>query len=171
MLSIGEQLAVVYCLVDDGLKSEKNGGNRRKSNHNPKCTDAEIIAVALRQSYFGTATLRRTYLLVKANDEQAFPHLPGYQQWLARWHQVSFQRGAITESLPLNIKDTEEIYLIDSFPINVCQPIRHGRVNLLRDQGAAFGKGTRRLVFRIQTACFSHAHGAKCRSGVALPTS
>ena len=86
MLSRGRsaQLAVVYCPVDDGSKSEKNGGNWRKSNHNPKCTDAEIIAVALRQSYFGTATLKRTYLLVKANDSGAFPHLPSYQQWLAR---------------------------------------------------------------------------------------
>jgi hypothetical protein len=50
MLSIREQLAVVYCLVDDGLKSEKNSGHWRKSNHNPKCTDAEIIALALMQS-------------------------------------------------------------------------------------------------------------------------
>ena len=51
MRSIKEQLAVVYCLVDDGLKSEKNGGDWRKSNHKPKCTDAEIIAVAMMQSY------------------------------------------------------------------------------------------------------------------------
>jgi len=64
MRSIKEQLVLVYCLADDGLKSEKNGGNWRKSNHNPKCTDAEIIAVAMMQSYFGTATLKRTYLLV-----------------------------------------------------------------------------------------------------------
>jgi len=165
MLSIREQLAVVYCPVDDGLKSEKNGGNWRKSNHNPKCTDAEIMAVALMQSYFGTATLKRTYLLVKANDPKAFPHLPSYQQWLARWHQVSFQRGAIVESIPLNIKDTEEIYLIDSFPINLCQPIRHGRVNLLRDSGSGFRERNQRLVLRIQTTCFSHAHGANPRSG------
>ncbi len=69
MLSLSEQLTVVYCPVDDGLKSEKNGGRWRKSNHNPKCTDAEIIAVAMErfgQSYFGCATLKRTYLLVKA---------------------------------------------------------------------------------------------------------
>ncbi len=143
MLSISEQLILVYCLVDDGLKSEKNEGKWRKSNHNPKCTDAEIIAVALMQSYFGCSTLKRTYLLVKANDPKAFPHLPSYQQWLARWHRLSFQMGVILENIPLNIKDTEEIYLIDSFPINLCQPIRHGRVNLLRDQGASFGKGTK----------------------------
>ena len=59
MLSIGEQLAVVYCLVDNSLKSEKNAGNWRKSNHNPRCTDSEIIAVAMMQSYFGTATLKQ----------------------------------------------------------------------------------------------------------------
>ncbi len=57
MKSIKEQLVLVYCLADDGLKSEKNGGKWRKSNHHPKCTDAEIMAVAMMQSYFGTATL------------------------------------------------------------------------------------------------------------------
>ncbi len=61
MRSISEQLILVYCLADDGLKSEKNGGNWRKSNNKPKCTDAEIIAVAMMQSYFATATLKRTY--------------------------------------------------------------------------------------------------------------
>ena len=52
MLSIREQLTVVYCLVDDSLKSGKNGGNWRKSNHNPKCTDAEIMAVAMMPQLF-----------------------------------------------------------------------------------------------------------------------
>ena len=140
MLSISEQLILVYCLADDGIKSEKDGGNWRKSNHRPKCTDAEIIAVAMMQSYFGCATLKRTYLLVKANEPQAFPNLPSYKQWLARWHQLGFQMGAILENVPLNIKDTDAIYLIDSYPINMCQPIRYGRVNLLRDEGAYFGK-------------------------------
>ena len=93
MLSISEQLIVVYCLVDDGLKSNYNGGHWRKSNHNPKCTDAEIIAVAMMQSYFGCATLKRTYLLVKANDPKAFPHLPSYQQWLARVASAEFSNG------------------------------------------------------------------------------
>ena len=170
MLSISQQLAVVYCLVDDGLKNEKNGGHWRKSNHRPKCTDAEIIAVALMQSYFGTATLKRTYLLVKANDAKAFPHLPGYKQWLARWHRLSFQMGAILESVPLNIKDLDEIYLIDSFPINLCQPIRHGRVNLLRDEGASFGKGTKGWFFGFKLHVLSTRTG-QIVGAVLLPTS
>ena len=72
--------------------------------------------------------------------------------------------GAILESIPLKIKDLDEIYVIDSFPIPMCQAIRHGRVKLLRDEGAYFGKGTRRVVFRLQTACFVNADGANRRS-------
>ena len=166
MRSIKEQLTLVYCLADDGLKSEKNGGKWRRSNHNPKCTDAEIIAVAMMQSYFGCATLKRTYLLVKANDEQAFPDLPSYQQWLARWHQLSFQMGAILESIPLNITDSEEIYLIDSFPIPMCQAIRHGRVNLLRHGRSVFWERNKRVVFRVQTARFSNTDRANCGSSI-----
>jgi len=170
MRSIKEQLILVYCLADDGLKSEKNGGNWRKSNNQPKCTDAEIIAVAMMQSYFGCATLKRTFLLVKANDPQAFPHLPGYKQWLARWHHLSFQMGAILESIPLAITDLDEIYLIDSFPIPMCQEIRHGRVNLLRDAGAYFGKGTKGWFFGFKLHVLSTRTG-QIVGAVLLPTS
>ncbi len=72
--------------------------------------------------------------------------------------------GAILKSIPLKIKDLDEIYVIDSFPIPMCQAIRHWRVKLLRDEGAYFGKGTRRVVFRLQTACFVNADGANRRS-------
>jgi hypothetical protein len=170
MKSIKEQLVLVYCLADDSLKSEKNGGKWRKSNHHPKCTDAEIIAVAMMQSYFGTATLKRTYLLVKANDPKAFPDLPSYKQWLARWHRLSFQMGAILESIPLKLKDLDEIYLIDSFPIPMCQTIRHGRVNLLRDDGAYFGKSTKGWFFGFKLHVLSTRTG-QIVGAVLLPTS
>lgn len=170
MLSISEQLILVYCLADDGIKSEKNGGNWRKSNNQPKCTDAEIIAVAMMQSYFGCATLKRTYLLVKANEPKAFPHLPSYKQWLARWHKLSFQMGAILENVPLNITDLDDIYLIDSFPIPMCQEIRHGRVNLLRDDGAYFGKGTKGWFFGFKLHVLSTRTG-QIVGATLLPTS
>jgi hypothetical protein len=140
------------------------------SNHNPKCTDAEIIAVAMMQSYFGCATLKRTFLLVKANDPQAFPNLPSYKQWLARWHRLSFQMGAILESVPLAITDLDEIYLIDSFPIPMCQEIRHGRVNLLRDAGAYFGKGSKGWFFGFKLHVLSTRRG-QIVGAVLLPTS
>ncbi len=166
MRSIGRsaQLVLVYCLADDGLKSERNGGNWRKSNHNPKCTDAEIMAVAMMQSYFGTATLKRTYLLIKANDAQAFPHLPSYKQWLARLHNLSFQMGAILENVPLNIEESDEIYLIDSFPINMCQPIRHRKRQFIERSRSLFRERNERLVFWFQIARFINTNGANSGS-------
>jgi hypothetical protein len=170
MKSIKEQLVLVYCLADDCLKSQANGGNWRKSNNKPKCTDAEIIALAMMQSYFGTATLKRTYLLVKANDRQAFPALPSYKQWIARLHQLSRQIGVILESIPLNIKDEDEIFLIDSYPIKLCEAIRHGRVNLLRDDGAYFGKGTTGWFFGFKLHVVSTRSG-QILGAIFLPTS
>ncbi len=140
------------------------------SNNQPKCADAEIIAVAMMQGYFGCATLKRAYLLVKANDSRAFPHLPGYKQWLNRLHRLSFQMGAILENVPLHLEDLEEIYLIDSFPITMCQPIRHGRVNLLRDEGAYFGKGTKGWFFGFKLHILATRSG-QIVGAVLLPTS
>ena len=170
MKSIKEQLVIVYCLVDDCLKSQEDGGNWRKSNNQPKCTDAEIIALAMMQSYFGTATLKRTYLLIKANDPKAFPCLPSYKQWLARLHHLSHQIGIILDSIPLNITDLDEIFLIDSYPIKMCEPIRHGRVNLLRDEGAYFGKGTTGWFFGFKLHVLTTRTG-QILGAVFLPTS
>lgn len=169
MKSIKEQLVLVYCLADDCLKSQQDKGDWRKSNNKPKCTDAEIIAVAMMQSYFGTATLKRTFLLIKANDPKAFPNLPGYKQWLARLHRLSDQISIIAESIPLSITDLDETFLIDSFPVPMCQPIRHGRVNLLRDQGAYFGKGTKGWFFGFKLHALTTRTG-QIIGAIFLPT-
>lgn len=170
MKSIKYQLVRVYCLVDDYLRMQENIGDWRRSNNKPKCTDAEIITVALMQGYFGCATLKRAYLLVRANDESAFPRLPSYKQWLNRLHQLTAQVGFLLESVSFSLEDEDEIFLIDSFPIKMCQAIRHARVNLLRDAGASFGKGTTGWFFGFKL------HVLTTRTGqivgvVLLPTS
>jgi hypothetical protein len=143
MLSIKEQLVLLYSTIDDLLKMQTRGGQWRASNHKPRFTDAEVLTIALMQSYFRTDTLKRAYLLVKANDPSAFRELPSYKQWLNRLHRLAEQTGELIFSVPLKIEDlVEEIYLIDSYPVKLCEAIRHGRVNLLRDQGAYFGKSS-----------------------------
>lgn len=143
MLSIKEQLTLLYSTVDDLLKMQAGQGEWRVSNNKPRFTDSEVLTIALMQSYFRTDTLKRTFLLVKANDPTAFRELPSYKQWLNRLHRLASQTGEMIFSVPLKIEDfAEEIYLIDSYPIRLCASVRHGRVNLLRDQGAYFGKSS-----------------------------
>lgn len=143
MLSIKTQLVLLYSTIDDLLKRQVHGGEWRRSNHKPRFTDAEVLTVALMQSYFRTDTLRRTYLLVKANDPGAFRAMPSYKQWLNRLHRLAGQTGRMIFAVPLKVEDFEqEVYLTDSYPVRMCESVRHGRVNLLRDQGASFGKSS-----------------------------
>jgi len=147
MLSIKEQLLILYCSIDDLLKQQPDAGKWRKSNNQPRFADSEVIVIALMQSYFRTDTLKQTYLLVKANDSRAFPHLPSYQQWVARLHQLNRQIGGLMFYIPVALAELDGTYLMDSLPVAMCQPIPEGRVNLLRDEGAYYGKSSKGWFF------------------------
>jgi transposase len=142
------QLTTIYAILADFFAHHPEAANWRQSNHSqPSFTDAEVLTIALMQSYFQTPTLKRTYLLVRANDPRAFPCLPSYQQWLARLHKLSAQLGQLlVSSTPCDDYESD-YYLLDAKPIPVCLPIRHGRVRLLRDDGAYFGKGSKGWFF------------------------
>ena len=139
--SINHQLTVSYYYVDNLLKQHPALAQWRQSNHRtPRFTDAEVITIALMQGYFGCATLKQTYLLVAANARRAFPQLPSYPQWLARLHAVSGLTGYLVLAGAGARAAWTRFYLTDSKPIPLCHPVRHGRVRLLREEGAYFGK-------------------------------
>lgn len=82
--------------------------------------------------------MKQTYRLIKHNYAEAFPKLCSYQQCVYRLHRLSPIIGSLFEAAQWSI--TVKLYLVDSKPIPVCKPVRHGRVRLLRDDGAYFGK-------------------------------
>ena len=144
--SIDHQLTIYYVLVDNFLKQQPQLAAWRQSNNAaPPFTDAEVITLALMQSYFGCATLSQTYHLVRANAAPAFPRLCGYKQWLARLHRLSPIIGGLVV-VSAGTPDSP-YYVLDSKPIPVCHPLRHGRVRLLREDGAYFSKSTKGWFF------------------------
>ena len=69
MLSIKEHLTILYVTMADFFDAHPTLAQWRESNHSqPAFTDAEVLTIALMQSYFRTDTLKRTFLLVRAND-------------------------------------------------------------------------------------------------------
>ena len=148
MLSIKDQLTILYVLVSDFLEKHPALENWRRSNHrHPVFTDAEVLTIAMMQAYFQTPTLKRTFLLVRANDPGAFPHGCNYQQWLARLNRLSPQLGWLIGELAQANANDLPFSFIDSEPIPVCQPIRHSRVRVLREDGAYFGKSSKGWFF------------------------
>ena len=145
--SINDRLTEIYVIVDDYLKAHPQRAQWRRSNNNrPALSDAEVITIALMQGYFGSSTLARTYALVKANVGGAFPHLCSYKQWLARLHQLTGLIGQMVEAARSN-NPGEAIFLLDSKPLPMCLALRHGRVKLLREDGAHFGKTSKGWFF------------------------
>lgn len=141
--SVTDQMTALYTFVDDFLKAHPGqAGWRRSPNGTPGFTDAEVLTIGLMQGVFGCATLKRAYLLIASGWRDAFPRLCNYQQWLARLHRLSALVGHLMQAA-LGVQCLgARLYLLDGKPIPVCKPIRHGRVRLLREDGAYFGKGS-----------------------------
>jgi hypothetical protein len=138
----------IYCFIDDYFKAHPQCAQwRRSPNSQPHFTDAEVLTIAVLQNSFGCATLKKAYQLVRDNWKAAFPHLVSYQQWVARLHALSGVAGQLVRSVALRLEESDNFYLLDSKPIPVCHPIRHGRVRLLREDGAYFGKTSKGWFF------------------------
>jgi transposase len=159
-VSIEHQMIELYCIVDDFFKTHPRLAHWRRSPHaQPHFSDAEGLTIALLQGVFEVATLKQTYRLVAQNWRTAFPQLPSYKQWLTRVHHLLPQVGRLLATTCAQAYQAARLYLIDSKPIPLCQPIRHGRVRLLRDEGAYFGKSSKGWFFGFKLHLLRHIDG------------
>ena len=150
----------IYCFVDDFLKAHTALSGWRRSPHAaPRFTDAEVLTIALLQSDVGTDNLKRIYDLVAKDWRSAFPHLPSYAQWLSRLHRLTAHVGALLEATCGHAAAEARLYLVDSKPIPPCHPIRHGRVRLLGEDGAYFGKTSKGWFFGFKLHALRHISG------------
>lgn len=160
MLSIKDQMTILYVTIADFLREQPQVAQWRTSNNcQPEFTDAEVLTIALMQSYFRTPTLKRTFLLVLANDPQAFPKCPSYKQWLTRLHQLTPHLQIWLQDLAQANAQGQLFYLLDAQPIPMSHPLRHGRVLLLREDGAWFGKTTKGWFFGFKLHLLVSAKG------------
>lgn len=160
MNSIKQELTEIYVEVADFFKANPEFAKKRRSNNSrPKMSDLEVIATALMQGYFRNKDLKQTFLLVKANDPFAVKYWLSYKQWIARLHSLFRQIEALLASTFATEFGEENFYIMDSKPIPVCHPIRHGRVILLREDGAYFGKSSKGWFFGFKLHLIRNMEG------------
>jgi transposase len=159
-VSVEYQMTEIYCFVDEFLKTHPALARWRSSPPaQPQFSDAEVLTMALLQGVFAVATLKQPYRLVAQNWRSAFPAVPTYKQWGARLHHLWPQVGRGLATPCGHAPGAARLYLIDSKPIPLCAPIRHGRVRLLRDEGAYFGKTSKGWFFGFKLHLLRHIHG------------
>ena len=159
MATVIDQMTAIYVFVADFLQTHAELANWRESpNAEPAFSDAEVITIALMQSCLGVDKLKKAYQHMRDNYGSAFPKLCSYKQWISRIHKLSDIVGKMLIALRQN--DEIKLYLIDSKPIPVSKPIRHGRVRLLREDGAYFGKSSTGWFFGFKLHVLRNINGA-----------
>ena len=165
--SIIHQMTVLFSTIDDFLKGQATWTHwRRSPNNKPRFTDAEVLTVGLLQSCLKVATLKHAHRIVATDFLTAFPALPSYAQFMARLHLLQPIVGRLIQQI---LPDFDgDVYLMDdrkprrfaeSKPIPVCKPIRHGRVRLLREDGAYFGRNSCGWYFGFKLHVIAHRSG------------
>ena len=117
-----------------------------------------MLTIGLLPGALGGATLKGAYRLVAGTYREAIPRLPSYAQWLARLHALAPVVGMLVQAAVRPLPDA--LYLMDSKPIPVCKPLRHGRARLLREEGAYFGKTSAGWFFGFKLHLLTHHDGA-----------
>jgi transposase len=160
MSSILDQLTALYVFIDDFLAARPELARWRQSPHHaPAFSDSEVLTMALFPGCLGVASWQQTYRLLAANYRSCFPHLCSYPQWIARLQALSTQISALLAVTTQVPAASPTFYLIDAKPIPVCQPVRHGRVRLLREEGAWFGKTSKGWFFGFKLHVLRHIDG------------
>jgi hypothetical protein len=150
----------VYLFVSDYLDAHPALRDWRRSNNRvPALTDAEIVTLALMQGCLGCATLKQAYRFIAANHRNAFPALCSYPRFIARLHPLRELVGRLVPAALAQHKMPARVYIVDTKPIPLCKSVRHGRVRLLREDGAYFGKNSVGWYFGFKIHVLMHKDG------------
>ena len=160
MSSIVDHLTELYVFIDDFFSTHPALTPWRHSpHHTPVFADSEVLTIALLQGCLGVASLKQCYRLVAHNCRAAFPHLCSYPQWIARLQSFTAQISALLAATAQVSAESPAFYLMDAKPLPVCHPLRHGRVRLLREDGAYWGKTSKGWFFGFKLHVLRHMEG------------
>jgi hypothetical protein len=151
---MSEQAIAIYCFIDDFLKTTGH-----KTDTHCKVSDAEIMTTALiaARYFYGNQTTARVYM--KEQHGVVMIDKSGFSR---RLHSLEKQLISIFYALAEVLKElnTSCQYLIDSFPVAVCDNIRIASCKLL--QGEAYrGKSAskRRYFYGFRVQVITTADG------------
>lgn len=142
-----EQTITIYCFIDDFFHAVG-----RKDDAHCKLSDAELLTTALLSARFFHGNLHSAYGYMQAHHGARRIDKSGF---IRRLHGLKGQLLALFSALGQTIKElnTSCSYLIDSFPVAVCDNIRIARCHLLKGEayrGRCQSKRRYFYGFRVQ---------------------
>jgi len=137
-------ILVVFCLLDDILQAL-----RWQEDPQQKMSDSEVLTVAWMAHRFFKGNYAATLFCLRHLGQRLFPRLLSPSRFNRRLHRL-------LDQLPLWVQVLGELkrhlsprmtYLVDSFPVAVCQNIRIRRCRLFRDKAYRGFVPSKRVFF------------------------
>jgi len=124
-----EKILVIYCICDDFLKAIQH-----HEDSQVKMTDAEVMTTALVAVLFFSGNFELARSLLKSS--QYIPDMLSKSRFNRRLHRIKDFLLILFQFLGQRYKDlnTECEYIIDSFPISVCDNYRIKRCKIYKDK-------------------------------------
>ena len=145
----------IYCFIDDLLKSLEHHEDCRA-----EVSDAEVITIALvAMLYFG-GNFERARLVL--HELGLIRRLLSRSRLNRRLHRLSDLIGLVFHQFGSVIKDLnwESRYLLDSFPVAVCDNIRISRCRIVRGEDyRGFMASKRRYFYGVRVQVITTAEG------------
>lgn len=108
-------------------------GNFRHYSNKPKMSDCEIIALALTSESLGIDSENYFFGKLKSDHAADFPNLIDRSNYNRRRKAMADKISCFNQSLANILNEGENVYLVDSIPVPVCQPARMGRSKVCRE--------------------------------------
>ncbi|HJS81994.1 MAG TPA: IS982 family transposase [Nitrososphaera sp.] len=123
------EITAIYTIMDDTLKAMRHQEDPRRT-----FSDAEVLTTALVASRFFSGHLNRARLFLQQTG--LMPKMISESRFNRRWHALSNLLLNIFEYLGYCLKQQNQSqqYLLDSFPLEVCDNIRIRRCRLLQGE-------------------------------------
>lgn len=123
------KVVIVYAIVDDLLKAIGHQEDNRS-----KMSDSEVITTAIVAAmFFGSNHQNACDYLHQHN---LIPNMLGKSRFNRRWHRLAMLMNDLFHQLGMVFKEISEgtDYLLDSFPVAMCDNIRIFNVRLIRSE-------------------------------------
>lgn len=149
------QIVAIYCLCDDLLKALHPVEDRQR-----QMTDAEVMTTALVAAQHFGGNFERARVWLKGT--QYIPNMLSRSRFNRRLHAVQDLLAALFVTLGACFKDlnTDAVYVIDSFPVAVCDNIRIRHSRLYGDQGhRGYTASKRRYFYGVKSFLLVTATG------------
>lgn len=145
----------IYCFVDDLLKSINHSEDSRR-----KFSDSELLTAAIIAMLFfgGNFEPARAFL----TSSGLMPRMLSRSRFSRRLHKASALLEFVFASMGKHRKQAnwQKLYLLDSFPVSVCDNIRINRCRLIQDSSwRGYRASHRRFFYGVRVSVLCDADG------------